>query len=89
MTCLNIPSEKNVVNCDGKLYSIVAICTSVGEANVLCGLNPSLSVMGEDGSGRYYLVGSAKPGVAKPTSLPTMDQLDGCMTAEQFQSVAR
>ena len=56
---------KLVVICDGISYPVEAICTSVGEANVLCGLNPTLSVMGEDGNGRYYLVGSAKPGAAK------------------------
>lgn len=89
MTCLNIPSEKNVVNCDGKLYSIVAICTSAGEANVLCGLNPSLSVMGEDGNGRYYLVGSAKPGVAKPYLPPTEIQLEQWASAAELRAGTR
>ena len=75
MTCLNNPFMKLMVNCDGVNYPVEAICTSAGEANILCGLNPSLSVMGEDGNGRYYLVGSAKPDGAKPTPLPTTDAL--------------
>ena len=89
MTCLNNPFMKLAVICDGASYPVEAICTSVSEANVLCGLNPSLSVMGEDGNGRYYLVSSAKPDAHKPMPFPTTDQLDGCMTAEQFQAVAR
>ena len=75
MTCLNNPFMKLAVICDGISYPVEAICTSAGEANVLCGLNPSLSVMGEDGNGRYYLVGSAKPGAAKPYVPPTVDTL--------------
>lgn len=89
MTCLNNPFMKLMVNCDGKLYPVEAICTSAGEANILCGLNPSLSVMGEDGNGRYYLVGSAKPDAAKHYVPLTKEQLQGCMTAEQFQAVSR
>jgi len=66
---------KLVVNCDGVNYPVEAICTSAGEANVLCGLNPSLSVMGEDGNGHYYLVAGAKPEAPKVTSLATVEQL--------------
>lgn len=76
MTCLNNPHMKLVVNCDGISYPVEAICTSVGEANILCGLNPSLSVMGEDGNGRYYLVRSAKPEAPNPLPYPTPEQLE-------------
>jgi len=89
MTCLNNPFMKLVVICDGISYPVEAICTSAGEANVLCELNPALSVMGEDGNGRCYLVSGAKPDAHKPMPFPTMDQLEGCMTAEQFQAMTR
>ena len=75
MVCLNNPFMKLVVNCDGKLYPVEAICTSEGEANVLCELNPALAVMGEDGNGRCYLVTGAKPEVHEPMPFPTVDQL--------------
>ena len=67
---------KLMVNCDGKQYPVEAVCTSEGEANVLCGLNPLLSVMGEDGSGRCYLISGAKPDVHKPMPYPTREQLE-------------
>jgi len=65
---------KLVVNCDGKNYTVEAVCTSAGEANVLCELNPALSVMGEDGNGRCYLVSGAKPDAHKPMPYPTAKQ---------------
>ena len=89
MTCLNNPFKKLAVICDGISYPVEAICTSAGEANVLCGLNPSLSVMGEDGNGRYYLVGSAKPGVAKPYVPPTEIQLEQWASAAELRAGTR
>jgi hypothetical protein len=66
---------KLAVICDGISYPVEAVCTSEREANALCGLNPSLSVMGEDGSGRCYLVSGAKPDAHKLMPFPTVDKL--------------
>ena len=89
MTCLNNPFMKLAVICDGISYPVEAICTSAGEANVLCGLNPSLSVMGEDGNGRCYLVSGAKPDAHKPMPFPTPEQLEQWASAAELRAGTR
>jgi hypothetical protein len=86
MICLNNPFMKLAVICDGISYPVEAICTSVGEANVLCGLNPSLSVMGEDGSNRYYLVRSAMPTPKHPHGKPTQKQLEQLVNTAEIRA---
>lgn len=46
---------KLVIKSDDKLFEVKAICTSDGEANVICGLDPKLGVIAEDKDGRIYV----------------------------------
>ena len=89
MIHLNNPFMKLAVICDGISYPVEAISTSAGEANVLCGLNPSLSVIGEDGGGLIYLVSNAKPDAAKPYVPPTEDQLERWASASELRAGTR
>jgi hypothetical protein len=44
-----------VIKSDNQLFEVKAICTSMGDANVICNLDPKLGVIAEDQEGRIYV----------------------------------
>lgn len=53
---------KLVIKSDKDEFEVKAICTSNGEANMLCSLNTELTVIAEDDGGHIFLVGKSKTG---------------------------
>jgi len=59
MLSLSNPFMKLVIDCGGTMgkYNVRAICTSQGEANALCAVNPDISAICEDEkTGLIFLV---------------------------------
>lgn len=61
MLNLSNPWMKLFIQSDNGKFRVRAICTSAGEANVICDMNPALGVICEDEKTGLIFVADLKP----------------------------